>query len=537
MARVAGFVLVVSGLLALAPAGAGELERLPLGRWEAAYTLGSGRAGELYVTETGATVSVAEAAALLADARVILLGEEHTSIAQKELQARLLEAIAARVRRPVLGMEFFQRGDDEILGKWTSGELSGDEFLLAANWYDRGGYNWGYYAPVMAVARARHMQVVGLNVDRSIPRTVSRGGLDALTPEQRSEVGTINVGGSPQHRYLIQRYFGDAVAMMPAVWLDRMYAAQCLWDVVMARSIVDKLPEDGTMVVVVGTGHVAFGLGIARRIHEELAARGEPDIQVATFCPVTAPAPDPEGEPHGHPMGDSKDAGAPAGPPALFARSYAGLVGVFADTGGVEAYPRIGLKLEEEEGAIVVKRAWPDSGGAEAGVKKGDRILDLNGREPVDIHHLRLALARLRWGDRLDLRVEREGETVLAAALLEPELTTSETSVAPGWEVTALPGFDPKSEKPIAVSPEVEAAAATRSDLVTQNNKPLRVEVRRGQVLAEVHLLGDDGRVARSRYRDPRADGAVEVVYHRGAGGAIESVTRRDRAGRPLGGS
>ncbi|MCG6963835.1 MAG: ChaN family lipoprotein, partial [Acidobacteria bacterium] len=264
-------------------AGAGELDRLPLGPPELAYSTGSARAGQLYDVRAGKVISEAEALDRLAEARVILLGEEHTAIEQKQLQARLVDGLADRLSTLVLGMEFFHRGDDAVLARWTSGELSGDPFLLASGWYDRGGYNWVYYAPVMDEARRRGLRVVGLNVPREIPRAVSRGGLEALSPEQRAEVGDIQTAGSPQHRYLISRFFGDSVALMPGAWFDRMYAAQCLWDVVMARSILAKLPTDGAMVVVVGSGHVAYGLGIARRIHEELARRGEPDIRVATL--------------------------------------------------------------------------------------------------------------------------------------------------------------------------------------------------------------------------------------------------------------
>ncbi len=527
MAAVVG--LVVAG------AFAGDLDRLPLGDPDLAYLEGAARAGQLVDCRSGKIVDLDAAVAALARGRVILLGEDHTNLDEKELQARILAGLAGRLPHLVLGMEFFQRNDDAVLAKWTAGTLRGDDFLLASHWYDRGGYNWVYYAPVMEAAREHGLPVAGLNVPREIPRTVSRKGLVGLSPEQKAQVGPVDTGGSPQHHYLIRRYFGDTVAMLPGEWLARMYAAQCAWDVVMARSILDKLPPGGAMVVIVGTGHVAYGLGIARRIHEELARRGEPDIAVTTFCPVTAPAPEPPGEePHGHPMpGGAHAAGAGAGPPALFARSLADVVGVFANHGGVEAVPRIGLKLAEADGRIVVERAWPDTASAAAGLRKGDRVVDLGGRPFADIHHLRLALARLRWGDRFDMRVERDGATVDCAALLEPEIVSTETTVAPGWKVEPLAAFDPAAPAPVRAAPKAAPAAANR--LVLHDGTPVRVETWSGKTLLAVHVLDENGRVVRSLYRDPLADGAVEVRYHRDAGGAVTSTERLDRAGRRMG--
>jgi len=517
-------------------AGAGELDRLPLGSSDLAYSTGSARAGQLYDAQTGKVVTEAEAIDRLAAARVILLGEDHTAIAQKQLQARLVDSLADRAPNLVLGMEFFQRGDDAVLARWTSDELNGDPFLLASDWYDRGGYNWVYYAPVMDEAQRRGLRVVGLNVPREIPRAVSHGGLEGLSPEQRAEVGDVETAGSPQHRYLISRFFGDSVALMPGAWFDRMYAAQCLWDVVMARSILAKLPADGAMVVVVGSGHVAYGLGIARRIHEELARRGEPDIRVATLCPVTAPAPEPGGQPHGHPMGDMGGGGADAGPPAPFARSLADIVAVFADTGGVEVVPRLGLTLEDgDNGTIMVKRAWPDTPSADAGLQKGDRIVDLNGVVPEDIQHLRLALARLRWGDRFDVAAQRDGKAVSAVSLLEPEVTSTEVSVAPGWTVSDLSTFDPSSPEPVTTTGIIPADDARSMRVVSRDGAPKRVEVWDGETLAEVHELDGSGRVVRSIFRSALPGGAVEVCYERAADGKVVSTGRFDRGGKQVG--
>jgi uncharacterized iron-regulated protein len=508
---------------------AGELDQLPLGDPERAFELTSAAVGSFYDCATSEELTAERMVEAMSRARVVLLGEEHTSMDQKLVQAEVLEGLAGKVPGLVLGMEFFERGDNDALARWSRGELDEEALLRETDWYGRGSYRFEYYRPVMDVARRLGIRVVGLNVSREIPRAVNRGGLGALSEEQRQQVGEISTDGSPQHRYLVSRYFGDTVAEMPPSWADNMYAAQCLWDVVMARAILDDLGEGETMVVVVGSGHVAYDLGIARRIREERAARGLPPLEVVTFCPATAPLPPSEGEMTGHPVGDGMGAGG-AGK-ALFSRALADIVGVFADSGGVEAYPTLGARLEAGDPGPRLGMVWPGSRAEGAGLERGDLVLDVNGEVPADLAHLRLILSRIQWGQRLDLRVRRGEETLEVAMLLEPEVRTTVTETAPGFVVEAAGEVRPESAQPVGAAP-AGAPAPPHRQLVSEEGRPVRVEVWEGKTLVEVHQLDEAGRVRRSLYRDPQADGAVEVAYARGEDGEVVGTTRRDRTGQ-----
>jgi uncharacterized iron-regulated protein len=513
-------------------AAAGELDLLPIGDPELATEPGSAYQGEFYDARRGTALSIEELAREMVQARVVLLGEDHTDIAQKLFHARLLEAMAELGRNLVLGMEFFLRSDRELLSAWSGGEIEGEEFLRRVGWYDRGGYRWEYYRPVMEVARSRGIPVVGLNVPRAIPRAVNRGGLEGLTDEQRREVGDVVADNSPEHRYLISRYFGETVAMLPPAWFDNMYTAQCLWDVVMARSILDELPMDATMVVIVGSGHVAYRLGIPRRLVEELEAAGRSVFPIASFCPVYAPPPDPDGEPAGHPMGGhGMGMDGDRGKPARFVRSLADFIGVFPDTGGIEAYPRIGLKLDEGDGGIVVSMAWPDTPAESAGFESGDRIVDLNGMRPDDLSDLRMMLSRIQWRERAGFLVERDGEQLEIALLLYPAVDLTEEEVAPGWTLEAAPPVDPVAQKPVVPSDDGDRP---RRVLVAQDGVAQWVELRTDEVLDEVHELDENGLVQRSVFRVPRADGAVALRYRRAEDGSLRATVRIDRAGREL---
>ena len=512
----------------------GELDLRPIGDGQRATVLASSSAGTFYDCGNDRQIDLDELAASLVEARVVLIGEDHTNIDQKLFHAELLEAMVARKENLILGMEFFLRSDAELLSRWQTRGISDEQLLREVGWYDRGGYRYEYYRPVMDVARSHGIPVVGLNVPREIPRAVNRSGLDGLSEDQRREVGDVDTSGSPEHRYLISRYFGETVAMLPPGWFENMYAAQCLWDVVMARSVLDNLWPGATLVVIVGSGHVAYDLGIGRRIHDELAAAGRPDMAVATFCPVVAPPPDPDGDPHGHPMGGGGEGmDDMSGKPAQFVRSLADYVGVFADTGGVEAYPRLGLQLEEgDDGVPVVSMAWPDTIAEAVGFEHGDRVIEYNGAEPGDLSDLRMSLARTEWGERIQFTVERDEKQVDIGVLLFPRVDLSEEAVAPGYTITAVLEPDPMSSAPVVADGVAETRPHAR--LVSTGSGFERVEVWSDDVLEEVHELDANRRIIGSVYRVPRADGAVEVRYERSEDGGVSSVVRTDADGQMI---
>jgi uncharacterized iron-regulated protein len=502
---------------------------LPIGDPARAFRVAGTAPGTFYDTRAGAEVAFEAMIGRMARADVVLLGEEHTSAAQKELQARILAAVAASGRKTALGMEFFQRDDADVLRRWLDGTLAGDEFLLASGWYDRGGYRFDYYRPQMEVARRNQMPIVGLNVPRDIVRAVNRGGLGALSEAQRAIVGEVTTAGAPQHRFLVERFFGEAIASMPAAWLDNMYAAQCVWDVAMARTILGARSDGSTMVVIVGSGHVAYGLGIARRLAEERLAGGLPALDVITLVPVEAPPPAEEGEMRGHP-GAGAMGGEPPASPAVFSRSLADFVAAFSATGGLERFPRLGVDLETgKDGAPAVKRVWPDTPAQHSGLETGDAVIDVNGVAFADLSHLRLALARLEWGERVDFRVRRGEKEAHAVVLLAEDPVSEKQRLVPGWAIEDLTTFDPGGAAVVSTPP-----AGRTLRLVRRDGRALRVEERDGTALLAVHRLDDQGRAACSLYRDPLPDGAVKLCYTRDAAGVITATTRLDRSGRPI---
>ena len=194
-------------------------------------------------------------------------------------------------------------------------------------------------------------------------------------------------------------------AMMTGEIFEAMFRAQCAWDATMAASALKALKErggeDGVVVVLVGEGHVAYGLGIERQA--KLSFGGK----VATVIPV--------------PVLDDK------GKSVKVRASYADFLwGVPRETDPL--FPSLGLSTREVPGgkgeSLPVIAVEKDGVAAAAGFKVADEILSMDGTALKDREtHARL-MAGKRWGDSAEYLVKRGGETVSLKALFRRDPPT-----------------------------------------------------------------------------------------------------------------
>jgi uncharacterized iron-regulated protein len=335
----------------------------------------------------------ADLPARLAGVRLLLVGESHTDADFHLAQLRVIQEIQ-RTGRPVLiGLEMYPVAEQRWLDAWTDGSLTEDGFLRLSHWYKNWGYNWGYYRDIFLFARDHGLRLFALNAPRDVVSAVGRKGLAGLTPEERAHIAPQIDTASAEHRELFRSFFeeGDGLhSNMPAEQLDKMYAAQCTWDATMGHNAVRALQEHGgpgaVMVVLVGSGHVAYGLGIQRQI------AGELDGKSASIIPVAV----------------RDDDGKPV---ETVRASYADFVwGVPQE--GDPLYPSLGLSTAVGEGEASRKVFFvsPDTPAARAGFQAGDVLLTMDGSPVADREGLNQALASKRWGDSSVFTVQRGGE-------------------------------------------------------------------------------------------------------------------------------
>ena len=343
----------------------------------------------------GDTISVAELAARLDGVRLLFVGESHVDMEFHRVQLRVLQELQRRGRTVMIGLEMYPVTEQKVLDRWYSGrKLTEEQFLTESRWYKNWGYHWNYYRDIFLFAREHQVRMFGVNMPRAAIGTIRSKGFDSLTVEQRAMLPPRVNLDSDEHKRLFRAFFGDEDALhgnMPEAMFQGMYRAQCGWDASMGWNAVQALKKYGDekaiMVVLIGSGHVAYGLGAERQVRPYL----EGGIASVIPYPIAE-------EPGGKPT------------PALQA-SYANFVwGVPAFDEPI--YPSTGISTPETKSGAHYKviNVAEGSPAEAAGVKLGDEVVSVDGLVVDDKEPINRYMSTKRWGDTLRYKLIRDGK-------------------------------------------------------------------------------------------------------------------------------
>jgi uncharacterized iron-regulated protein len=344
-------------------------------------------------TRTGAMLTPDALAARLADVRLLLVGETHTHEESHRAQLRVVRALHDAGRRVLIGLEMFPYTEQRVLDEWREGRLTEQEFVTRSRWYEHWGYHWHYYRDIFLFARDHGLSMHAVNTPRDVVTAVRQKGFENLTEEEAAHVPPRIDTAHPDHMTLFKASLpeGDAVhgGMSEEAWKG-MLAAQATWDASMGYNAVRALDTAGDdraiMVVLVGSGHVAYGLGIERQ------ARHWFEGGIASLIPV--------------PIRDAQ------GAVKEVRASYADYIwGVPFEA--EQRFPSLGLATRAAaDGSglrqiLVVERG---STAARAGFEPGDVLVSMDGQPLRDRETLNRLMAAKSWGDAATFVVRRGGE-------------------------------------------------------------------------------------------------------------------------------
>jgi beta-lactamase class A len=346
--------------------------------------------GGIVSARTGKPLSFEKMIKEMKDSRFVYVGESHDNSAMHDIQFKVINGLFAQDPNIAIGLEMLPAETQPALDKWSQGLLSKVDLIHEVRWYVNWSMNFGYYERIFDFARDNRIPVIALNASRDVITKIRMKGWEGLSEEEKALVPRPDLSDQ-DHRTLIRTIFesSEIPHAMKGEGLEKMfeglYRAQSAWDEVMAANAIRGGEKEGRkMIVLAGSGHLLYNLGINRRVSE----RNRMPFRTAVAVEL---APDERS--------------------LAVSRSLADFVWGIPEQER-PSFPAVGLALKKVDGLdnIVIERKPIDGVGLGTDIEKGDIILSVDGRSFSDINELRTYLAGIPWDGEAKFRLLRNGE-------------------------------------------------------------------------------------------------------------------------------
>jgi len=318
----------------------------------------------------------------LKTAEVIYIGETHTDYGAHLLQLQIIQGLYQQNPNLVIGMEMFPSSSQKALDAYIKGDIKVEqEFIKQSQYFKVWGYDYRLYRDIIGFAKAKKIPLIGLNIDKQIPRTLFRtGSTDALTEEQLASIPGDRDLILPGYEQRLTSVFNMHQAPHSSGGFAGFLQAQALWDETMAMSVVNTLQQfpGKKVIVLAGTGHVHKMSGIPGRVQRRMENVTQKVIV-----------------------------------PAGRLRSDAGLMAsadILMDIASIELAPagKIGIILEEtEKKQVKIRQISPHGFAGKAGLEAQDIITTINSRPVSTIADIKISLLDSKVGDTASVEILR----------------------------------------------------------------------------------------------------------------------------------
>jgi uncharacterized iron-regulated protein len=309
----------------------------------------------------------------IADKKIIYVGEVHDVFAHHAVQLDIISGLHQKNKKIAIGMEMFQTPFQKSLDRFVNGKMGEREFLMESEYYKRWGFDYHLYKPILDFARSEKVPVIALNMRREIIDSVSNGGLESLSEEEKKEIPKGLDFSDSEYRSRLKEVF-----RIHNIGKDKdfshFYQSQILWDEKMSQSIDTYLKANPAykIIVLAGQGHLMYGSGIPKRTFRRnghdyaiILIDAEVEKNIADYV--------------------------------VFPKAVEGI-----------SSPKLMIFISTEETGLAVS-GFPDKSVSEkAGIKQGDILMYIDDTRIGSIDDIKIHLLYKTRGDKVIIKVLRE---------------------------------------------------------------------------------------------------------------------------------
>ena len=309
--------------------------------------------------------------------RVVFVGEIHDRYDHHLTQLAVLQALHQRNPRLAIGVEWFQQSFQPVINDYLAGKIDEETLLRCTEYFDRWRYDYRMLRPIMQYAKDHHLAVIALNAPSEITRKVSRQGIAALTANERAQLPANITPPDQAYRSRLEKIFAEHFGKKQQ--LDNFLQVQRIWDETMAHNVTRFLDANPAwrMVVFAGAGHVSNDAGIPSDVQAS-----KPQMRLATVLSM-----------------DARDM-------EKNTVDYAVLTSPLS----LPPTGKLGVWLETKGKRVIIGDMARNSAVRKVGVRKGDRILTIDGIAIRNAADLSLELSGTKPGQVVKLVIEREAK-------------------------------------------------------------------------------------------------------------------------------
>jgi aminopeptidase N len=329
---------------------------------------------DVSAVETKTTLNIPAVVDKAAGEKIIYVGEMHNRFEDHRAEFDIIRALHRKNSRIAIGMEMFQKPFQQVLDDYIAGKIDEREFLKKSEYFNRWKFDYTLYREILLYAREYKIPVIALNIRGEIVSKVAKSGLLSLSKEELKEVPEDMDLSDIAYRTRLKEFYGLHEAT-PLMNFDFFYEAQVLWDESMSHNLNDFMQKhpDLQVVVLAGSGHLAYGSGIPARtfrLNKEdysiiLNSPGDAEKEIADYLLFPQPITPPES-------------------------------------------PKLMVLLKEEGKKVIVSGFPPGSISKKAGMEEDDVILSVDDTKIQDVADLKIFLLYKKKGDTVTVTVMRK---------------------------------------------------------------------------------------------------------------------------------